>query len=536
MDILQTFVFNNTRHKVVILRDENDDPLFKASDIGKILSIKNIHTSMIDLHDDKVIRTASTPGGEQKTVFVTEKGVYRLVMRSRKPVAKPFQDWVFEVLKTIRKRGKYALEEEIAGLKLQRAEELADADANAKSVARKHAEELADADADAKSLARKYIDAEDERMHKTLVQGFDNKTCIYFGKIQTMEDNRVLVKIGSTKNIRARTTGLVNEFGSMAIFRVFECDRYEQFEKALHGHNDIKRYRFKEPINGKKSMEVFRMTKEELQRAVNIAVRNVCRFRFDQKGFRETLFEQPEVRVLLKANGIAINDDIDNMDVQRENKRGRCTLTGDKIQAYSPDGKELVCTYETFRDAVRDLPGASEVGIKRACNDRIVRSGYRWARLPRSQPDETVQDIGNTVIDIPIRTGHVAGLNDDKTRVEKIYPSFKACAVANNFASSGAVQKRCSKGVKVGGHHIVSWSELAETIQDAWLENNTLPILPRNATSIRINRLDPVTKEVLRTYGTMNEVARHFKIGRVALRTAINGDLVKFGFKWAYAD
>ncbi|CAN0539316.1 unnamed protein product [Ectocarpus sp. 12 AP-2014] len=470
MDILQTFVFNNTSHKVDILRDDDDDPLFRASDIGKILSIKNIHTSMIDLHDDdKVLRTAYTLGGEQKTIFVTEKGVFKLVMRSRKPVAKPFQDWVFEVLKTIRKRGRYALEEEIVGLK------------------RKHAEELADADTNAKSLARKYMDTEDERMHKVLVEGFDNKTCIYFGKIKTMEDNSVLVKIGSTKNIRSRTTALVKEFGNMAIFRVFECDRFDQ--------------------KG-----------------------------FDQKGFRETLFEQPEVRVLMKANGIDVNKDIDNMDVQRENKRGRSTLTGDKIQAYSADGKELVCTYETFRDAVRALPGASEAGIQRACNDRIVRVGYRWARLPRSQPDETVQDIGDTVIDIPIRTGHVAGLNDDKTRVEKVYTSFKACAVANNFASSGAVQKRSSKGVKVGGHHIVSWSELPETVQDAWLENNTLPILPKNATSIRINRLDPITKEVLRTYETMNEVVRHFKIGRAALKTTIHGDLVKFGFKWNYAD
>jgi len=524
MDILQTFVFNNTRHKVLILRDEDGDPLFKASDIGKILCIRNVRTSIADFdHNDRHVHTMDTRAGERQSTFLTEKGVFKLVMRSRKPVAKPFQDWVFEVLKTIRKRGRYALEEEIVGLK------------------RKHAEELADADANAKSLARKYMDTEDERMHKVLVEGFDNKTCIYFGKIKTMEDNSVLVKIGSTKNIRSRTTALVKEFGNMAIFRVFECDRYERFEKGLHKHNDIRRYLYTKPINGKMSTEVFRMTKEELQRAVNIAVRNVYKYRFDQKGFdqkgfRETLFEQPEVRVLLKANGIDVNKDIDNMDVQRENKRGRSTLTGDKIQAYSADGKELVCTYETFRDAVRALPGASEAGIKRACNDRIVRVGYRWARLPRSQPDETVQDIGDTVIDIPIRTGHVAGLNDDKTRVEKIYTSFKACGVENNFASSGAVQKRSKRGVKVGGHHIVSWSELPETVQDAWLENNTLPILPRNATTTRINRLDPVTKEVLRTYETMDEVVRHFKIGRAALKTAINGDLVKFGFKWNYAD
>lgn len=150
--------------------------------------------------------------GERKSTFLTEKGVYKLVIRSKKTVAKPFQNWVFELLKTIRKIGKYVLEGEIAGLK------------------RQHAEELGDADADATPLARKYMDAEDQRIHKTLVQGCGDKTCIYLCNIKTMDDNSVLVKIGSTKNIRSRTTGSVKPFESMAITMVFECDRYEQHQ------------------------------------------------------------------------------------------------------------------------------------------------------------------------------------------------------------------------------------------------------------------------------------------------------------------
>lgn len=60
--------------------------------------------------------------------------------------------------------------------------------------------------------------------------------------------------------------------------------------------------------------------------------------------------------------------------------------------------------------------------------------------------------------------------------------------------------------------------------------------IAKNATCIKINRLDPVTKEVLRTYGTMNEVKIHFKMGQHALKNAIEGDLVKHGFKWSYCD
>ena len=51
---------------------------------------------------------------------VTEAGLYRLIFKSRKPVAKRFQRWVFhDVLPAIRQAGSYsALEEQPAALAL----------------------------------------------------------------------------------------------------------------------------------------------------------------------------------------------------------------------------------------------------------------------------------------------------------------------------------------------------------------------------------------------------------------------------------
>ncbi len=46
-----------------------------------------------------------------KLSLISESGLYKLVMRSDKPVARPFQDWVTrEVLPSIRKTGGYKLE------------------------------------------------------------------------------------------------------------------------------------------------------------------------------------------------------------------------------------------------------------------------------------------------------------------------------------------------------------------------------------------------------------------------------------------
>lgn len=39
----------------------------------------------------------------QEMIVLNEKGLYRMIMRSNKPEAEDFQDWVYEILRTLRK-------------------------------------------------------------------------------------------------------------------------------------------------------------------------------------------------------------------------------------------------------------------------------------------------------------------------------------------------------------------------------------------------------------------------------------------------
>ncbi len=79
-----------------------EDPIFQANQIGKLLGISNIHHSLNNFdNEEKVCRTTSTPGGKQEIVFLTEFGLYRLLGRSRKPIADKFQKWMVSVLKEI---------------------------------------------------------------------------------------------------------------------------------------------------------------------------------------------------------------------------------------------------------------------------------------------------------------------------------------------------------------------------------------------------------------------------------------------------
>jgi predicted GIY-YIG superfamily endonuclease len=55
----------------------------------------------------------NTPGGPQTVTFLTESGLYKILFRSRKPIAKIFQRWICQVIKEIRLYGEYNLKEQI---------------------------------------------------------------------------------------------------------------------------------------------------------------------------------------------------------------------------------------------------------------------------------------------------------------------------------------------------------------------------------------------------------------------------------------
>lgn len=92
------------------LTDENGEPWFVLKDCMSILDLGN-PTETVKMFDDDEFSTTEvidSIGRRQQAYVISEPGLYRLVMRSRKPEAKEFQRWVtHEVLPSIRKHGAY---------------------------------------------------------------------------------------------------------------------------------------------------------------------------------------------------------------------------------------------------------------------------------------------------------------------------------------------------------------------------------------------------------------------------------------------
>jgi prophage antirepressor-like protein len=81
---------------------------FPATECATILGYTNPHKAIRD--HCKGVNESFTPsaGGVQKTKYIPEGDLYRLIIRSKLPAAERFETWVFdEVLPTIRKYGAY---------------------------------------------------------------------------------------------------------------------------------------------------------------------------------------------------------------------------------------------------------------------------------------------------------------------------------------------------------------------------------------------------------------------------------------------
>lgn len=100
--------------RTIIFDNDKNEPWFVLNEICKILGYGNprqVKESHLREKDVQKLDTLETDGGMQQTTLINENGLYRLIMRSKKPNAEAFQDWVTdEVLPMIRKTGMYATE------------------------------------------------------------------------------------------------------------------------------------------------------------------------------------------------------------------------------------------------------------------------------------------------------------------------------------------------------------------------------------------------------------------------------------------
>jgi len=216
MDIVKAFN-SNELHTEIVIKGTYDSPLFRASDVGVVLEISNIRTSIQLFNDtEKVVHNMDTLGGTQDVTFLTEKGLYKVLFKSRKPIAEKFQNWVCEIIKEIRLSGKYELEKQL--------------------------EQKDNIIMEIQETAEKDKEKHKKVVEQAIVSQFPKNTeCVYFGTIDNVGQGEKLIKFGQTNDLQSRVYNHHGNFNNFRLVNAFKVQNKVEIENLVKQHPKIKK-------------------------------------------------------------------------------------------------------------------------------------------------------------------------------------------------------------------------------------------------------------------------------------------------------
>ena len=219
MEVVKAFTANNM-HTDIVIKGTINDPLFRASDIGEILEMGNIRTSIQYFDEtERHVHTMDTSTGPKQVTFLTEKGLYKILFKSRKPIAEKFQNWVCEVIKEIRLNSVYDLQKQLE--KQQIEFQLFEENKN-------------------KEMEENIIKQKELQNEKTLLDKFSyNCSLIYIIKVKSFINGEYIVKIGySDKGILNRYNEHKTNYDECILLNCFSVDKSKDFEGFLHNNKN----------------------------------------------------------------------------------------------------------------------------------------------------------------------------------------------------------------------------------------------------------------------------------------------------------
>lgn len=209
-----------------------------------MLGIKNIRDTIKDYSiTQSCVVLTDTGFGSKEVNYLTEQGLYKVLMKSRKPIAEKFQDWVCQVIEEIRNTGEYKSNKEV----------------------------------------------EQKTKNTVFIDQFQNKPILYLGMVEYQEEQQI-VKYGYTQDIKSTLKRHQESYGeNFHYMHALECKEHYNLENQIQKHNDltsrhVKKYndrdrqellRLDKNFNVKNLMELVVKLKDEMENDTTLRLREI---------------------------------------------------------------------------------------------------------------------------------------------------------------------------------------------------------------------------------------------------------------------
>jgi prophage antirepressor-like protein len=545
MDILKAFSLVGDNYQVNI-QGTHENPLFKANDIGKILGIKKIKDNIQDFDEtEKEAVSIGTLGGPQETTFLTEIGLYRIIGRSRKPIAQIFQRWIINIIKEIRIHGMYKLNLEN--------------------------------EVDKKLYEQKNI----ESLHQKLMKIYHNENMIYIFKLKEDPDKPgfFIIKIGSTQNIKERIKNISKDYNvDPILIDALHNNNYIKTENMIHDNATINQYKYHKiiNINGIKSREIYSVNNEIYEGLLKIIEQinlNYCneqnpeyKIKMTELNNENEKLKQETEKLKQETQLLKIQSEnviLRQLEIQLEMKKLimqdpeqdkekdeeefvkekveinyiKKRVNGPKIpKVYQYKIDDLINPYHIFdspSEAERILDNVSQSALKRASIENTIYKDYRWLYVVRAEepPVQLEPTIEKKHSSSEIK--FIAMIDIKQTKILEVYASQKDAIEARNMKCNSFTRAIQQKSVS-SGHYWNFFDDCSEEMKQEYLKINSLPNKMINSTGIKIQKIDPLSKKVICVYNSKRDIVKKYQISYLKLNQIVNdnNNEIYQGFIW----
>ena len=484
MEVVKAFNSNNL-HTEIVIKGTINEPLFRASDVGTVLEMGNIRTSINDFNDsEKVVHTMDTLGGSQQVTFLTEKGLYKVLFKSRKPIAEKFQNWVCEVIKEIRLNGVYDLQKQLLQLEDQKAKEY-----------------------ETKLEKQNVIERE-----KILLKEYGTIGAVFYViKVKTYENKQYVIKVGeSRRGITDRYKEHKSKYEECLLLDCFTVNKSKDFETFIKDHDLIRPNKVKNLQGHETELELFLIGKNlSYQTLINIVTNNIKYFNNNDNSKLELENEQLKLMLEMKTTNNdnvliqelikTIKDLSHKVDViEKSNKEILNKLTtqetkivtgfneplltvGPRLQKINPETMLLIKVYESVSEVMKEDSNIKRPSVNKAIVENTIYFGYRWLLVDRELDPNIIHNITPTKQTKAQNLGYIAQINKEQTKIINVFLDRKTAAHFNGYESVSALDVPVKKFTLSQGYYYKIYTDCDLMFREEFEEKiNGLPLLYKN--------------------------------------------------------
>lgn len=504
MEIVKAFS-ENTLHTEITIKGTHKEPLFRASDIGLILELSNIRQSIKDFDEtQKVVILNDTHGGTQQVTFLTEEGLYEVLSMSRKPIAKIFKKWVFNVVKEIRLTGEYKLNKEVQELKNE-------------------------------IEVKNEVIVQKDNIIFELKEDFDNKVVrerekfllkeygsighiIYLIRVRSFEDGTYVIKVGKSEiGVDARYKECRTFFGENILLLDCFCVLYcKEFESKIHENFVSSKIQLKDLKDHENQKELILIGKDYTYKMV-IDFINKCigayehtreYFYFELQQSNQKIAElqtqlqqshpvQPAQQTLpehqeqlqqimekvQKMENAILEKSSPNPELQLQQPKPKTQqklithigaplpTLGPRLQQINPETLMLIKFYESVSECIIEWNNEiKRPSINKAIVGNTIYRGFRWALVDRDLNPSIIYNIEPTK-EIQTQTiGYVAKVNQEKIKIVNVYLDKKTACSLNGNMTASALDNPIKNETLSHGFYYILFDKCEEDLKEEFME------------------------------------------------------------------